>query len=43
MRVSTILSAALAATPLAVSAAGTLGFALGARMPGELFGIQRPR
>jgi glucan 1,3-beta-glucosidase len=43
MRVSTILPAALAAAPLAVSAAGTLGFALGARMPSELFRIQGPK
>lgn len=35
MRVSTILPVALAAAPLASAAAGTLGFAVGARMPSK--------
>ena len=33
MRFSNIIPVALAATPLAVSAAGTLGFAIGDKMP----------
>ena len=35
MRVSLVLPAALAAVPMAMSAAGTLGFAIGARMPSK--------
>ena len=35
MRVSTILPVAFAAAPLAAAAAGTLGFAVGARTPSK--------
>lgn len=40
MHFSTILSAVLAASPLIVSARGTLGFALGARNPGNFLDFQ---
>lgn len=35
MRVSSLIAVAAATAPLAVSAAGTLGYALGARHPGK--------
>ena len=35
MRVVSLIAAAAATAPLAVSAAGTLGYALGARHPGK--------
>ena len=39
MRYSSILAAALATAPLAVSATGKLGYALGSRLTGKLFDV----